>query len=391
VRVLLVSGHGADTTYGGAERYVADLAVGLLERGFEPHVLSAFPTRTSPAGVPTTALHATDWRTSGGRRFRNHAGDVLSIPGPRLERAVRAARPDLVHTNNLPGISSAVWECARRAGARVVHTMHDYHLLCPRTTLRTRHGALCRPNPLLCGLRAKRLARWGGAVSSVVAGSEHLLAVHRNVFEAAVRRVIRLPIVPPTSEPIAPPTEPKTLGYLGGLNAIKGVPALLDAAPTLARDGYVLRVAGDGQLRAAVEAAAARGDLVYDGFVDGDGKRAFIAGCDVGLVPSWWDEPSGPPYVVCEWLGAARPVLATRRGGLAETVDVVGGVFAFEATAEGVLEAVRHLRSPAAWDAAVAAAARSAGTDDRERWLDEHEEVYRAALGLAAAPAVSTS
>jgi hypothetical protein len=99
VRVLLVSAHGADISFGGAERYVFDLALGLRDRGLEPRILSAFPPRETPDGVETAVLHSTDWRTSRTRRLRNHVGDLLSVPGPRLARAIADVRPDVVHTN----------------------------------------------------------------------------------------------------------------------------------------------------------------------------------------------------------------------------------------------------------------------------------------------------
>jgi glycosyltransferase involved in cell wall biosynthesis len=384
VRILLVSAHGADTSYGGAERYVSDLAVGLRDRGHEPRVLSAFPPRETPEGIETAVLHATDWRTSRTRRLRNHLGDVLSLPGPALRRAVADARPDLVHTNNLPGISSAVWEVARAAGVPVVHTLHDYHLLCPRTTLVRRDGAPCRPHPLLCGLRTSRLRRFAGAVSHVVAGSEHLLRVHRGFFPRATEVVVRLPLAPLDGASAPPPaTPPRSLGYIGGLAATKGVRLLAEAAPALVRAGLTLRVAGEGPLRPEVETAAARGELVYEGFLDGARKLEFLAACDAGLVPSLWDEPSGPPYVVCEWLAAGRPVLATRRGGLAEAIELLGGVLPLEATPAGIVSAAAALRDE--WRAVPPPA-----EDAVDRWLDDYERLYRAAVG-APAPAVEAS
>jgi glycosyltransferase involved in cell wall biosynthesis len=384
VRVLLVSAHGADTSYGGAERYVSDLAAGLRDRGHEPRVLSAFPPHETPAGIETDVLHSTDWRTSRTRRLRNHLGDVASIPGPALRRAVAAARPDLVHTNNLPGISTAVWEVAREAGVPVVHTLHDYHLLCPRTTLVRPDGDPCRPHPLLCGLRTRRLRRFAGAVSHVVAGSEHLLRVHRGFFPRAAESVVRLPLAPlEDGSPPPPAGPPRTLGYIGGLAATKGVRLLVEATAELARHGLTLRVAGDGPLRPEVEAAAARGELVYDGFLDGARKLDFLAACDAGLVPSLWDEPSGPPYVVCEWLAAGRPVLATRRGGLAETIELLDGVFPLEPTAAGIVSAIAALGDERPAPPRPAA-------DAVERWLDEYERLYGAAVG-APMPAVEAS
>jgi glycosyltransferase involved in cell wall biosynthesis len=375
--VLLASSHGADPTYGGAERYVGDLARMLRDRGHEPFVLSAFP----PGGavdVPSVSLHDSDWRTDPVRRVRNRVGDFAALPWPRLERAVAAAEPAVVHTGNLPGLGTGLWEAARRLGVPVVHTLHDYYLLCARTSLVRSDGRPCSPHPALCGLRSRRLARWAPVVSQVVAGSTHLLDRHRPLFERSQSRVIRLPLVAPENRPPPPASPPRTLGYLGALEQTKGVRELLAAAPTLAEEGLSVRIAGDGRLRAEVEAAARRGDVAYEGRVEGRGKEAFVAACDVGLVPSTWEEPSGPPYVVCEWLAAGRPVLVSDRGGLAEAVTL-GGVMVVEPTRDGLVAAARRLLAADEWPRLLGSIPAVSGSDDLARWADEHLAVYEAA------------
>jgi glycosyltransferase involved in cell wall biosynthesis len=241
---------------------------------------------------------------------------------------------------------------------------------------------------LLCGFRQRRLGRFAGAVAEIVAGSEHVLRVHRALFPDARGSVIRLPLVPLAEAPPPPREPPEAIGFIGGLASIKGVGALLDAAPGLAAMGITLRVAGDGPLRPEIEAAAGRGSLVYDGFVDGAEKAAFVAGCDVGIVPSQWDEPSGPPYVVCEWLAASRPVLASARGGLGEVAAKVGAVVAIEPSPEGIVTGAKRLLQPEAWREAVAAIP-AAEPRDLARWLDEHEAIYAAAARRSRAGAVA--
>jgi glycosyltransferase involved in cell wall biosynthesis len=377
VRVLLVNAHGADSTYGGAERYTGDLARMLRDRGHDAFVLSAFPSR-GPLDVPSLALHRSDWRTDPARRVRNRAGDFAAMPWPRLERAVAAAAPDVVHTGNLPGLGTGVWEAARRLAVPVVHTLHDYYLLCARTSLVRSDGRACTPHPALCGLRSRRLARWSSAVSQVVAGSAHLHDRHRSFFPDAETRVIRLPLVATEALPQPPAAPPRTLGYIGALEQTKGIRELLAAAPALADEGLAVRIAGDGRLRAEVEAAAGRGEIVYEGRVEGEAKQRFLAGCDAGLVPSTWEEPSGPPYVVCEWLSAGRPVLVSDRGGLAEAV-ALGGVAVAEPAADGLVAAGRRLHVEEEWRRLRDAVPAVAGTDDLERWVDEHLSVYEAA------------
>ncbi|HVE68780.1 MAG TPA: glycosyltransferase [Solirubrobacteraceae bacterium] len=379
MRVLLVSAHGADPTYGGAERYVSNLADGLSPRGHDLEVLSAFPQPGEPRSK-TYVLHDVDWREDRGRRLRNHLADVVSARWPRVEEIVREARPDVLHTNNLPGIGTGVWGVAKRLGVPVVHSLHDYHLLCPRTTLVRRDGEPCAPHPLLCGARTRRLMRWGDGVDVLIGVSGHMLRVHQGRFPAADQRVIPPPLVIPGSAPVRPPrTPPITLGYLGALTAIKGVELLLAAAPALTRAGLAVRIAGDGPLRAAVESAR---DVEYVGRLEGAELRAFVEECDAGVVPSLWDEPG--PLVVGEWLSAARPVLATRRGGLADAARR-GGIVVFDESPPALVDAARRLIAPGEWQRVLATIPRPPEGSDLERWLDQHEAAYRAAVGAAAA------
>jgi glycosyltransferase involved in cell wall biosynthesis len=220
------------------------------------------------------------------------------------------------------------------------------------------------------------MARWANGVSVVIAGSEHLLRKHDEMFPTSNLSVIRLPITaPPSARASSPHWPPVTIGYLGALTLVKGLDLLLAAAPSLAAEGVQLRVAGDGPLREQVVDALGSS---YVGQLQGSAKWDFMLSCDLGVVPSLWEEPSGPPYVVCEWLAIGRPVLVTPRGGLIEAADR-GGVVAFDPSPESLLGAVRALRRK---ESASVLAPLPVVNDDEDhgRWLDEHEAAYRLAL-----------
>lgn len=380
LRLLLVNANGADSTYGGAERYVAKLVDGLEARGHEVALMSAFPVRDESA-ARTISLHQDDWRDSELRRYRNHVGDWMAVSWRRFESILRDARPDLIHTNNLPGISTGIWERARRLEIPVVHTLHDYYLLCPRTSLTRRNGAPCQPGPLFCGLRTRRLARWAPAVTAVIGVSEHVLRRHDAFFPAQTPRiVIRPPLVPVDGRRSSPADALRSLGYLGVLTRNKGVEVLLEAAPGLAESGITLRIAGDGPLRAEVQATEY---VQYEGRLEGQDLSRFLKSCDAGVIPSLWEEPG--PFVLCEWLAAGRPVLATRHGGLGEA-GVRGGVIHFDETAEALLGAVSSLQSPEAWQRLLESVPHVEDETDLERWITQHEDAYLASH-RAASPA----
>jgi glycogen synthase len=382
VRLLEVNAHGADTAHGGTEKHLELLGRGLPERDFDVGVLSAFPTNTPDLFSRVTVLHRTHWQQDQVRRWRNHVGDVVSRPTRALTDVVAAHQPDLVHTHNLPGISTSIWEVCRRLGVPVVHSLHDYHLLCPRVTLMRPDGEPCRPHPLLCGLRRLRLARWAGGVSHVIAVSRHLLTRHAGFFPAAVSHVIRNPFPELELGQIAAPAVPPTaIGYIGGLSRIKGVDALLEVREDLNRLGYTVHVAGNGPLRPEVEAAARTPGLVYRGVVAGEAKTAFLAECSLGIIPSVWEEPGSPTHALVEWLAAGRPVLVSNRGGLGEAAALMPGVIPIDPSPGGIVEGARRLRDPETGRDAATAAAAPPPADDVGRWLSEHVAVFRAALG----------
>lgn len=362
MRILLVNANGADVSAGGAERYTAELAAGLRDRGHDVHLLAAAPARGATVDVPTTVLHETDWRDSLSRRVANRLADLRAEPRPALVRAVTRAAPDVVHTGTLPGITTAVWQVAARADVPVVHTLHDYYLLCARTTLTRRDGSACRSG-MYCSVRTRRLLRHARFVSQLIGVSSHIVGLHRRLLPNADAHVVRHPLEPEATP--APQWPPRTLGYIGRLEREKGLGLLVDAAPALQAEGVSVRVAGDGSLRPDVQ----RSSIDYVGVVHGDDKRRFLESCDAGVVPSLWLEPGGPPYSLLEWLGAGRPVLVSRRGGLAETPELFSAVEGFEPGAETLIAAVRELRAAVPVDPPHPVA-------DRERWLVEHERIY---------------
>lgn len=362
MKILLVNANGADVSAGGAERYTADLASGLLARGHDVQLLAAAPSRAETVDVPTTVLHRTDWRDSIGRRLANRAADFRAEPSRRLERTVSAAAPELIHTGTLPGITTAIWEVAAHAEIPVVHTLHDYYLLCARTTLTRRDGSPCRRDGTYCALRSRRLLRHGRFVSQAIGVSAHMVEMHRAAVPLANAHVVRHPL---DRIPAPPPhTPPRTIGYIGRLEREKGVELLIEAAARLQAQGVTIRVAGSGSLRQALEAAP----VEYVGVVHGSEKRRFLESCDAGVVPSLWLEPGGPPYSVLEWLSAGRPVLVSGRGGLAEVPALFAAAREFKPTPDGLVAALRELDH-------IAHDPRD-GRTDRERWLDDHERIY---------------
>ncbi|MDM4721798.1 glycosyltransferase family 4 protein [Micromonospora sp. WMMA1363] len=263
---------------------------------------------------------------------------ISPIYAPRaqqeLGRLLTEHRPDLLHLHNpYPLLSPWVVRTAHRHGVPVVQTVHNYRQVCS-SGLYFRDGVICqdcRGRALGVPAIVHRCYRGSRAQSALMATT---LAVHRGTWRSVDRFIaltsavadhLRDYGIPDSRIAVKPnaipdPGVPAPLGagflFLGRLSPEKGLNLLLDAwrrHPVGALGP--LRIAGDGELRALVEAAAAeRTDVTFLGPLDRAGVRAALAGSAVVLATSTWHDVL--PTVIIEALAAGRPVLGTALGGI---------------------------------------------------------------------------
>jgi glycosyltransferase involved in cell wall biosynthesis len=110
---------------------------------------------------------------------------------------------------------------------------------------------------------------------------------------------------------------PFRLLYLGRLDPIKGLDALLEACAIVERSGldWELRIAGSGApvyvsfLESKVQQLGLTQQIRFVGEVLGETKNALFAECDVAIVPSHVENFA---IVVAESLAHALPVIASK-------------------------------------------------------------------------------
>jgi glycosyltransferase involved in cell wall biosynthesis len=277
----------------------------------------------------------------------------IYAPGAQRDLAelLRLERPDVLHLHNpYPLLSPWVVRTAHRFGVPVVQTVHNYRQVCS-SGLYFRDGGICQDcRGRFVGIPAvvHKCYRGSRVQSALMATT---LAVHRPTWRSVDRyialteaiaehlRDYGIPadriVVKPNGIP--DPGAPAPLGdgflFLGRLSPEKGVDLLLDAWQRHP-DGTLgtLRIAGDGELRPLVEAAAAaRTDVEFLGPLDRDGVRAALRSTAVVLATSTWHDVL--PTVVLEALSSGRPVLGTALGGIPYLVGDAGWVVPAEAGA----------------------------------------------------------
>jgi glycosyltransferase involved in cell wall biosynthesis len=236
-----------------------------------------------------------------------------------FEEQIRRFKPDLVSTHALSGISAAVWPVARRFGAALIHTTHDYNIICPRSTMHKR-SRVCTRQCLECAIFTLPRKLASRSVNTVVANSAYVRQRHREAgyFASAEWHIIP-PILRDDMRPLSRARRPDpchlVFGYLGRIVPEKGVHVLIDALSAAGMD-WKLNVAGTGPEDYLNDLKRrANGRVHFQGWT---APNDFFDTVDVLVLPSVWPEPAG--RTILEAYQHRIPVITTNRGGMPELV-----------------------------------------------------------------------
>lgn len=351
MRILHLSSLYPPQSFGGAEKVVEVLAEGMAGCGLTvaaAHQVRDPVRKPPPDAGGTPCRHGVQvhplrhrnplWiedsaRWPGPVRNLNKLATLFNVVTAHdFGRVLDEFRPDIVHSHSMSDLTTLMWASAARRRLPIVHTLHDYDLLCIRGSL-YKDGRRCEPRHTACAAFSAVKRRHHRAVSSVVGVSTSILQTHldHGFFDHLPperRRTIWNPLrqsapvgtgAAPAGRPARDPARPLTFGFLGRLVPEKGIQVLLQACRSLPAEGWRLRVGGraPGGI-AALEAAAAGLPVQFEGFVD---PQAFLAGIDVLVVPSVWLEPFG--LTIVEAYAAGVRVIGACSGGVAEIVGAV--------------------------------------------------------------------
>lgn len=401
--ILQIAHDHPDWTAGGTEILAHDLTRALdSHEGISARFLAAATALQRPDDAPgTLSAHGSDFvlRTGAYDRFsmvRLDGTDWLA----GLARVLRTVRPDIVHLHGLDRIGVEVIPAVKRMArkARIVLTLHDYQLICANDglLLTQGEGARCR------GARADRCHGCFPAINTArhALRKAHLMAVLDLVdaFIAPSRflreRFIdwgldpaRIRLVPNAVAGLdAPQTAPETrarrnrFAFFGNIAPHKGPLVLLDAAARLGGEDVSVTLHGglrwaEPAFRAAFEAglAAARPVAQHLGPYDRCEVQRLMRGCDWVVVPSlWWENA---PLVILEAQAAARPVICSGLGGMAEMVTHgITGLHVPAGDAAALAETMRQAASdPDLWERLAAWAPKTGAHD---AFVAQHLELY---------------
>jgi glycosyltransferase involved in cell wall biosynthesis len=283
-----------------------------------------------------------------------------------IRAIVRGSAIDVVHFHNtFPLISPAAYYAAKSEGARVVHTLHNFRLVCLGALLSRQHGicedclgesipwqgvmhACYRDSTVQSAGVAAMLAghrligTWGRKIDLYIALSEFA----RDKFIQGGLPAHKIAVKPNFAEPDpgVGSGEGRYALFVGRLSPEKGIDTLLRAWKEL--DGSVqLKIVGDGPLEPEVRRAAANcAGIEYVGRTPREEVLRLMRGASFLVFPSIWYE--GFPMTIVEAYASGLPVLASNLGTMASVVkDGVTGLHFVPGDAHDLANKVRSLVS----------------------------------------------
>ncbi len=262
-------------------------------------------------------------------RSLNHFASVHSRRWQGIFTSIlERSKPDILHTNTIVGLTPSIWEAARRKGIPIVHTLRDYHLLCPRTTLLRSDNTDCQNPPVPCRILARLKLDQTKDIQVATGPTNFVLQKHLDAggFPAAEPHVVANALEEwPEEIPQRKAADPVRGLFLGQLNIHKGIPVLLEVLAELFNDSkcndLIFDFAGTGPLVADVEefCAAHPGRAHYHGVVKDDAKRNLLAQASFMVVPSVWAEPFSRSII--DGFSWGLPAIGSNQGGIPEVIN----------------------------------------------------------------------
>ena len=254
-----------------------------------------------------------------------------------FSRLVDDFRPDVVHLNNIhTQLSPAIAEIAHQRKVRVVWTLHDYKLLCPRYDCLQNGEKICEECFLNKQSVLEHSCMKNSKLASIIAYYE-AKKWSRKRLESCTDLFVCPSLFMADKMKQGGFDEKKVMSlcnfidiekcrrssygksdyycYIGRLSNEKGTRTLIEAANKLP---YKLVVIGGGPLLEELKSIA-KGNIDFVGFKQWDDIKELVGKAKFSVIPSEWYENN--PLSVIEALCLGTPVLGARIGGIPELIE----------------------------------------------------------------------
>ncbi len=345
MRILIINSLYRPLFFGGAEKSVTLLAEALARTGDQVSVITLHPgseetiEELNGVRVYRVPLDNIYWPYGQERKHNSlqrlewHLKDVWNRKAAkRVGNILDIEKPDVMHTNVIAGFSISVWREARKRNIPIIHTLRDYYMLCPRSTL-FHNGSICQRRCLECRCLTFNRRQASTLVDLVVSNSSYVLETHRRhgYFKGVPSKVIYNIADSFMETHKATPAADSgslTFGFIGSILPEKGLDVVLEATTKLVNTHWHLRIAGGGLTRYIEQLKHRFGDprIEWLGFTN---SKEFYSSIDVAVISSVWAEPL--PRTLIESFAAGKSAICARSGGIPEIASLGRTVETYQA------------------------------------------------------------
>lgn len=257
-------------------------------------------------------------------------------------------KPDVVHLNNVhTQLSPVMADLAQQRGIKVVWTLHDYKLLCPRYDCLKNGNTICetcfKGDKKACldnkCMKGSKLASFIGFKEAIVWNRERLEAstdvficpsqfmadkMVQGGFSKSKMQTLcnfidvekcKFSSTDGTDDVELLPKKEDYYCFIGRLSHEKGAKTLIEAANQLP---YKLVIIGGGPLMDELKAVA-HTNIEFVGFKQWDDIKQLVGRACFSVIPSEWYENNPLSVIEAQCLGT--PVLGANIGGIPELTD----------------------------------------------------------------------
>lgn len=334
-------------------------------------------------------------------KFKPGTGMIEALLRPFGTREVRKKftallndfRPDVVHLNNIHSqLSPVIAEIAHSKGIKVVWTIHDYKLLCPRydclrngetvceACFTDKHKVLeykCMKNSKMasflsyCEAMKWKRKRLEDCTDAFICPSQFM---HDKMKQGgfASAKLHTLCNFIDVSKCVADDYTQRDDYYcfIGRLSQEKGVKTLIEAANALPQ--HKLVVIGGGPLEDELKAMAGK-HIELVGFKQWDEIKQLVGKARFAVIPSEWYENNPISVIEAQCLGT--PVLGARTGGIPELISEATGMTFESRNKTDLRKKIETMFGHIFNNAGIAVVSRK--NYNAERYYDEIIKVYR--------------
>lgn len=338
MKILIINTFYYPDIEGGAEISVKKLAENLAIKGHDVNVLCTNDTDKYEEinGVKVNRIKINNLYSPGEHRDIPKLKKILYrtldlynfLNIKKLEDVIRKINPDVIHINNIYGLSTALWTAIKALNIPIVHTLRDFYLICPKVNL-LKEGGICENPRGFCKMYCKFNKKFISQDAYVTAPSKSTLDIFKR-YDSMPNKNIKViynaidydkeKCNEIYNEKMNRKSRTIKYVFVGGLEVHKGIKWLLDVFSSLQDKEAELHIAGKGsKLEMVNEFAENNKNIIYHGFLSEAELNKLLISCDVMVVPSIWYEPFG--RVVIDGYKNVLPVIGSNMGGIGEIID----------------------------------------------------------------------